>query len=106
VIRAAPPPYLVATKLEAFAGRGRGDLLASHDLEDIIALLDGRGELVGEIEAAPVDLRSFVSEQLRSLRTNPRLLDALDGWLPSDAEGQARAQDLLLPRIDALIAAG
>jgi hypothetical protein len=31
-IRAAPPPYLLATKLEAFNGRGRQDFLASPRL--------------------------------------------------------------------------
>jgi len=103
-IRAATPPYLVATKLEAFAGRGGGDVLASHDLEDVIALLDGRDELVAEIELAPPELRAFVSEQLTDVRDNPRLLDALYGWLPSDAESQSRATDVLLPRLDTLIA--
>lgn len=42
VIRAASAPYLVATKLEAFKGRGRGDLLGSRDFGDLIAIVDGR----------------------------------------------------------------
>ncbi len=41
-IRAITPPYLVATKLAAFASRGNGDHIASRDLEDIILLVDGR----------------------------------------------------------------
>jgi predicted nucleotidyltransferase len=45
-IRALAPANLLATKLEAFAGRGRNDYLASPDFEDIIALLDGRQEIV------------------------------------------------------------
>jgi hypothetical protein len=40
-IRAAPPTYLLATKIEAFKGRGEGDFPASRDLADIIALVDG-----------------------------------------------------------------
>ena len=31
-IRAVPPPFLLATKLEAYLGRGKGDLLASRIL--------------------------------------------------------------------------
>lgn len=104
-IRAATPPYLVATKLEAFAGRGRGDLLASHDLEDVIALVDGRDELVREVEQEPAALRAFIAEQLGALRADPGLIDALQGWLAPDAESQARVHDVLLPRIDTLIAA-
>lgn len=34
-------PYLLASKLEAFRGRGKGDFLASKDFEDIVALIDG-----------------------------------------------------------------
>ena len=30
--------------------RGRGDYLMSHDMEDIVAVLDGRPEVVGESE--------------------------------------------------------
>lgn len=72
-IRAATPPYLIATKLEAFSGRGRGDLLASHDLEDVIALIDGREELIGEVETGPAELRSFVAGQLDAVRADPCL---------------------------------
>jgi hypothetical protein len=32
---------LLATKIEAFKGRGEGDFPASRDLADIIALVDG-----------------------------------------------------------------
>jgi predicted nucleotidyltransferase len=49
VIRAANPPAIVATKLAAWRGRGRGDVLASLDLHDVIALIDGRPEFSGEL---------------------------------------------------------
>ena len=35
-------PYFIATKLEAFKDRGKQDFLLSHDLEDIVSLIDGR----------------------------------------------------------------
>lgn len=41
-IKVISAPYFCATKLEAFKGRGAGDYLASHDLEDIITVIDGR----------------------------------------------------------------
>jgi len=44
--------YFCASKIEAFADRGKNDFPASRDLEDLIAVVDGRAELVGEIEAA------------------------------------------------------
>lgn len=42
----AAAPYFCATKLEAFGGRGKNDYLASHDLEDLITVVDGRPELL------------------------------------------------------------
>jgi len=33
----------LATKLEAFRGRGKGDHLLSRDLEDVVTLIDGKG---------------------------------------------------------------
>jgi hypothetical protein len=35
-IRAVSPPYLLATKLGAFKGRGRGDFLGRRDFADIV----------------------------------------------------------------------
>lgn len=45
-IKLLTPAYFIATKLEAYHGRGNNDLLSSHDLEDIINLVDGRPELI------------------------------------------------------------
>ncbi len=44
-IRLISAACFLATKLEAFAGRGRGDYLSSHDIEDVIAVVDGRSTI-------------------------------------------------------------
>jgi predicted nucleotidyltransferase len=44
-IRLVTAPYLLATKIEAFYSRGNSDFIASHDLEDIITLIDGRPDI-------------------------------------------------------------
>jgi len=46
LIRMVTAPYFLATKFEAFDGRGNRDYLISHDMEDIIVLIDGRAEIV------------------------------------------------------------
>jgi hypothetical protein len=53
-IRVVTASYFVATKLEAFRGRGRGrgDSTNSHDLEDLLAVVDGRKVIVAEIAGA------------------------------------------------------
>jgi hypothetical protein len=103
-IRVVTAPYFVATKLEAFAGRGRNDFTASHDIEDIIAVVDGRPELVQEILSAPADVRRHVSEQIRSYLDTSAFLDAISGHLPPDDASQRRAP-LVIQRLQALAAA-
>jgi hypothetical protein len=41
VIRVVEPAYFIATKFEAYMGRGQGDYYC-HDLEDIIFILENR----------------------------------------------------------------
>lgn len=97
-IRAVPPPFLLATKLEAHLGRGEGDLLASRDWADIVALLDGREELVREIRDSPTELTDYIADTLRQLLKEERILDGIRAQLPPDSISQARAEEIVLPR--------
>lgn len=63
-IRVITPPYFCATKLEAFEDRGKKDYFGSNDLEDVIAVVDGRSELVEEIGRAKPDVRSYIAGRL------------------------------------------
>ncbi|NKJ03041.1 hypothetical protein [Novosphingobium sp. SG707] len=45
VLKHLTSPLFLATKLEAYSGRGQNAPLGSHDLEDIITVVDGRAEL-------------------------------------------------------------
>src|ERR1051325_10485931 len=84
------PPLFVATKLDAFNDRGNGDYALSHDLEDIVTLVDGRPELVEEIKAADDDVRAFIMEEIDDLLATPAFVDALPGHFPGDEANQAR----------------
>ena len=84
-------PYFLATKLEAFHGRGKNDFRMSHDLEDIVTVIDGRSEIVGEAHLAPLDLQKYLSDQFRDLLSNRDFLEALPGHLLPDAASQQRA---------------
>ena len=74
-IRVTAAPYFLSTKLEAFHGRGKQDFQMSHDLEDIITIVDGRPELVKEIAASPKDLREYLGAEFRSLLATPAFRD-------------------------------
>ena len=97
-IRVVTAPYFLATKLEAFDVRGGGDYLASHDLEDIVTLVDGRPEVVEEISRAGASLREFLAERFSALVSVRSFVEALPAHLPPDAASQARLP-LLLRRL-------
>ncbi len=60
-IHIVSPPFFLATKIEAFLGRGDGDFLASRDIEDILTLLDGRPEVEVEIAAQNMEFRQYIA---------------------------------------------
>lgn len=95
-IRVVSAPAFLATKLVAWEGRGNGDLL-HPDIEDIIAVVDGRPSLVGEIDVDTLELRAFLATAVRKL-FEKGLEDVLPGHLGSDAASQAR-----LPRVLAVL---
>jgi hypothetical protein len=78
-------PVFLGTKWEAFARRGELDFLASHDLEDVISVLAGRPEIVGEVAASSPALRTYLAQQARELLAEDMAVYAIQGALP-DAE--------------------
>lgn len=91
-------PYFLATKLAAFDGRGAGDYVMSHDMEDVVAVLDGRPEVVDEIKESEESLRRHLEARFAALLRDPEFVAALPGHLPGDAASQLRLP-LILRRI-------
>jgi len=102
-IRALPPPYLLATKLEAFDARHKLDFYGSRDWGDVIALVDGREELVDEMGRASEPVRRYVAHRLRELSGHRDFDPGVEGALPSSPESRDRVDYVILPRIQSLI---
>jgi hypothetical protein len=100
-IRMVTAPLFLATKLEAFRGRGRADFSASHDLEDLIFVIDGRSVIVEEVRAQAPDLIDYLRAEIAALLATGRFVDALPGYLLPDAASQARIS-LVLERLQEL----
>ena len=100
-IRMVLAPYFLATKLEAFDGRGKGDYLSSHDIEDIVAVLDGRPEILDETQRASKPLQSYLAHRFSALFKTREFLEALAGHLPGDAASQGRIP-LIKERMEAI----
>jgi hypothetical protein len=89
-IRMVTAPYFIATKLEAFRGRGGGDFLGSHDLEDVISVVDGRGNPGAEVRGASADLTEYVRRGIANLLASPGFIDVLPSFLLPATASQSR----------------
>lgn len=89
-LRVISPVYFLATKIEAFKNRGNCDFLGSHDLEDFIAVCDGRSNIVELVIQAADDVKRYLREELSTLLKTEGFVDCLPGHLPPDSGSQAR----------------
>lgn len=104
-IKVISAPYFLATKLEAFKDRGKQDFLLSHDLEDIIAVIDGRPEIINEVSIAHNNLKKYLFSEFNSLINNTLFIQALPGHLNYSSEFEERKK-IVEHRINAIIEFG
>ena len=97
-IRIVSAPYFLATKVEAFKGRGEGDYLTSRDIEDIVTLVDGREELIVEIVQIGEPLITYLRESISEFIKNGDFEYAVQSAVKSDA-GRA---DVIFSRFEEL----
>jgi predicted nucleotidyltransferase len=93
-LRLISPVAFLATKYEAFSDRGGGDFKGSPDLEDFVAVVDGRENIAAEIDRAPAGMRLYIIDAVRRLMANDEFGEALPGQLPSDRASQGRLPGL------------
>ncbi len=88
--RMLSPPFVLAAKCVAYANRGAGDPQSSHDLEDIIRLVNARPTLPREVADAPVACQGFLAGFVADLLAHPDLATIISGHLNGDPSSQAR----------------
>lgn len=98
-IQLISPIFFVATKLEAYKGRGNNDPLQSNDIEDILNVFDGRPELVDEIKQGSEKIQKYISAEFSKLLEQPEFEYAVQ----STAQGQADREELIFKRLEAVI---
>lgn len=69
-IKVVTGPCFVATKIQAYLGRGNNDPLGSHDIEDLLVVVDGREGLAEEIRKEDPDLIVFVAENIKKIMSH------------------------------------
>jgi predicted nucleotidyltransferase len=89
-IRLISAPAFLGTKLEALASRGRGDLMTSHDFEDIINVIDGRPDIVAEVANADSELTGYLVSRLDEIVRHPNFENTLPGLVVYDEQYEDR----------------
>lgn len=85
-------PAFLGTKFEAFHSRGKNDMVMSHDLEDIINVVEGRRGVVEEVSAADPALRTYLAMRFRELRQHTDFDNTLPGLVAFDELYQSRIE--------------
>ena len=93
-IETISPVYLIASKLAAFTNRGNEDFWASHDLEDLITVVDGRDCIVDELRGSNADVRQYIARKVRGYLHSNEFEQALPSYLDSDPASQERLPSL------------
>lgn len=97
LVKVISAPMFIATKLEAFSDRGKGDYGGSKDMADIIAIVEGRAELESEVrEMVETLAKKYVCESFAKIATDPAFLDVADFF--------GENPDLVLERLKAISA--
>jgi hypothetical protein len=94
--------YLLASKIEAFQGRGNRSFYGSHDFEDIVLLLDGCPTLEAEVDNADATVKAYLVDWFRTELAN------LKTYAPahlSSVSRNAGREKLLLERLRRLAGA-
>ena len=79
-VAAHPPQRWAYAALGEALAMSASEAHASHDIEDVLNIVDGREELAQEMAAAPADLRQAVAVAFHLL-ANPDFANALPGLI-------------------------
>ena len=100
-VRHVSAALFIAMKLQAYQDRGEGDLQASHDIEDVIALIASRPSIGDDVKGAPDTVRTKIAEFAAALATSDVAEDILTGHL-NNADNVSYAVRVTRERLAAL----
>src|SRR5438128_4894304 len=93
-------PMFLATKLAAFRDRGNADLYGSHDIEDIVTIMDGCKNIAQEVANSSADVRKFIAEGFSTIMQCADFDDALFGHLSPVFGARNRVEEVKQKFVD------
>lgn len=94
-IQIFPVEYLIAAKIQAFKNRGKGNFSTSHDIEDIVTIVDGRKALAEEILVAQDRVRESLTQDFHQFISNADFVSALGAHISDRLNLEGRKQIVL-----------
>jgi predicted nucleotidyltransferase len=91
-------PYLLASKVEAFRDRGKGDFIFSRDFEDIITVIDGAENVRAALASSPNEVKNYLRDQFQKWCADDAFIQSLSAHLPNvrrNADGARRVLDII-----------
>ncbi len=98
-IKAITSPYFLGTKIEAFKGRDNNDYFASHDLEDVISLLNGRREVYEEVRNSSNQIKAYLKVEFTTFLNEERFMESLPGHLSTSPSQNVKTVTLVMQKI-------
>lgn len=89
-INILPLPYFIASKIEAFKSRGNKDYLFSHDIEDIISVMDAHLDL-SVFTYADNEVKEYLLEQFSIMIKDNHFIESIQGHIGYDSTSSSRA---------------
>ena len=84
-------PYYIATKLEAWFDRGKGDYLTNHDIEDIVNIIDGNEDL-NELRSLVGSVHDFIVSSFKDMINDINFIRSIQGHLGFDSIAEEKAE--------------
>lgn len=70
-------PYFIASKIEAFKGRGQNDYRFSTDFEDIVFVFENAPTIEDALVNAPENVKNYLKEEFKKWLDDPDFLEGL-----------------------------
>lgn len=102
IIKTFSLPYLLASKIEAFKGRGKGNFLLIHDIEDIVTLFDGRSLIADDLKTAKVDVFKYLRLEFSNFLSSGGFESAIEAHI-SDRQNTVARKNIVLERLKSFL---
>ncbi len=83
--------YFLASKLEAFKGRGKNNFRDSSDIEDVVTVLEACPDLWIRLEQASIKVKTYLQNEFKKLLSNDLFIESLSAHLSGGVNRQERA---------------